>query len=104
MMIICIEIVDSAFKSRIICYRISDLHSLNEFMESVKHKIINLIKLQLQIFNAAKINCELFALFTKFEIKDDIYVTKLISFNTKNQIVSESDDIHTIFSLFVSDL
>lgn len=103
-----IQIVDSAFKSRIISYRISDLNKehvcLNDFMLTIKNKIINLIKIQLSVSKAIKTNFELFVLYTKYHIEDDTNVTKVALFNTKNYIIVEASDLEDIYSQIVSDL
>lgn len=103
-----IEIVDSAFKSRIVSYRVSDLNkehiSLNDFMATVKNKINNLIKIQVDISNALKLNFELYVLYTKYNMEENVNVSKVTLFNTKNYIVVRSSDLEEIYSQIVSDL
>lgn len=103
-----IQIVDSAFKSRIVSYRVSDNSneyiSVNDFMSAIKHKILTLIKLQIEIFRAVKVNFELFTIYTKYDVKDDVNVSSIKTFNTKNGVLTEGSDLELIFSQIVDTL
>jgi len=108
-----IEIISTAFKSRIVTYRISNLSqdfiSLNDFMESIKIKMIKLIKMKVDIEISTKINFELFALYNKYNLKNEDdhavdLVSSIKSFNTKNYIVTESSDLDLLHSELLGKL
>ena len=69
-----IQITQSAFKSRIVSYRLSDRStehiSLKEFINSIRMKTNDLLKLQIDDHNAIKTNFELYAMYTKYDSKD----------------------------------
>lgn len=97
-----IYIINSALKSRIISYRVSDIPneyiSCNEFLFAVKQKIITLINLQIEVLNSVKVNFELFGLFSQPDVKENEIITSLKSFNTKNRVITKSCDLDEIYS------
>lgn len=97
-----INIVDSAFKCRIIAYRVKDKvsHTLIEtFLQAIIDKVTKLIILQKDIHNCLKVNMELYATFSKSD-NTGVKIYEIKSFNTKNVIVTETTDINEDYSKF----
>lgn len=94
-----VQIVNTAYRSRIISYRISpqnDHINYDDFFDELKNKILNLLQMQIAEHKSVKVNLELFATFAhqkleKIEIK---------SFNTRNEIVNESSVLEQIYDRF----
>lgn len=89
-----IKIMNSAFKSRMINYRISDEPlehvEIDDFLKTVKNKIFNLLDIGIEKHKALKVNFELFSLYTKYVEKNEENLIK--SFNTKYRIINSGTD------------
>ena len=102
-----VEIIDKAFKSRVIAYKIKNsaqISSSEEFFINNRDKVIELIEKQLKEHTALKINFELFALYVKYDKSAEANQTDIKSFNTKNIVVASSSDIDAIYQSFASDI
>ncbi|KAL0849054.1 hypothetical protein ABMA28_013417 [Loxostege sticticalis] len=99
-----VEIVASAFRSRIISYRIvpseSDQVSLDSFFNSISNKIKSLIDEALKKHTCLKVNFELFSIFMLF--KNNMQEMK--SFLTKNFVIYQNYDFNSIFFKLQSTL
>ncbi|KAI8435637.1 hypothetical protein MSG28_003902 [Choristoneura fumiferana] len=107
------EIVASAFRSRIISYRLfsSEKHLIpKDFMEDVERRVINLIQGKIsEMWSAVKVNLELFAKYTKWmkpnpddELRE---VEEIKSFNTKNKVIQvDGVDISQIYDAFMEEI
>jgi hypothetical protein len=100
-----VEIVESAFRKRIVTYRISarndeSLGSIDTFMNSIRNKIKWLLDDSITKHTCVKVNFELFGMFLMF--KDNSQVMK--SFGTKNKILYLSYDFEALFSEIVNSL
>ncbi|KAL0891882.1 hypothetical protein ABMA27_015139 [Loxostege sticticalis] len=99
-----VEIVASAFRSRIISYRIvpseSDQVSLDSFFNSISNKIKSLIDEALKKHTCLKVNFELFSIFMLF--KNNMQEMK--SFLTKNFVIYQNYDFDSIFLKLQSTL
>lgn len=94
-----VQKINSAFKNRICSYRFSTKQYYldhNEFFENVKDKVKSIVQEYIDKFLALKINFELFSLYAKPET--DASDTK--SFNTRNMVVTQSDNLDDIVDLF----
>src|SRR5687768_17265505 len=66
-----ILIIDSAFKSRIISYRVKDKSTyilLEPFLDAIRGKVVKLIQLQSDVHTALKVNLELYAYYCKNDV------------------------------------
>lgn len=94
-----IQRIDSAFKCRIVSYRVESDNShvdYNDFFCEIKPRVLMLLENILSIHRAVKVNVEAYAryyLHTK-EVFD------LKCFNTPNRVVEESADLDEIYELF----
>lgn len=100
-----VEIVGSAFRSRIISYRITACESDNQvsldaFLNSICIKIKHLLDEALNKHTCLKVNFELFGIFVLF--KNGLQEMK--SFHTKNYIIYTYYDFNSIFSTVVNSL
>lgn len=102
-----IKIIQSAFQSRIVSYQITDAAkgvSIENFLDAVESKVIQLIKNQIDVHITSKINMELFAMYYK-ETSERI-VRNIKSFNTKNIIITHSslldDEYHNFKVAIIS--
>ncbi|KAB0790736.1 hypothetical protein PPYR_15666 [Photinus pyralis] len=96
-----VDVVKSAFKSRIISYRITPNKQfivLKEFTRSLTDVIQKLVREQIGIMGSLKVNCELFGHFI-LEAKERGDVK---SFNTRNQILTVSSDLSEWFNDVIS--
>lgn len=95
-----VEVVRSAFKYRIITYRV---HSENEkldyvlFFNEIRHKILNLLEEILLLHNTVKVNMETFARY----ILPTQELSDMKSFNTPNKIMDHGIDLNDVFDTFV---
>lgn len=110
----CVEIISSAFKKRIVSYRLrtsnddvtlpisTDAKILVEaFIGTMRQKIINLIKEKLKEHVAVKVNFELFGLFAKpAKQTEEEIITEIKSFVVPYRIVELSTD----FGELIQDL
>ncbi len=100
-----ITIVENAFKSRIISYRVTDepneYTEVSDFTDAIKNKICSLLKTQIDLHNAIKVNLEVFAQYIKFDSKNGENISSIKSFNTKNQIFNAGTDFNQIYDDFV---
>jgi hypothetical protein len=95
-----VEIVESAFKSRIITYRVTSngVHiDYSAFFEEVKPMVSSLIVDQLDIHKTLKINMIVVGRY--FLPSQDLFSDK--SFNTTNLNVSVGSDFDVIYNAFV---
>ncbi|XP_063542734.1 uncharacterized protein LOC134751280 [Cydia strobilella] len=105
------EIVTSAFKSRIISYRLfskDEYLTPEDFMESVRLRVINLIEENIsRVKSAVKVNLELFGRYSKWiKVNDnDQEVEEVKSFNTKNKVISlDASKINKIYQSFMEEI
>lgn len=81
-----VYIINSAFKCRIISYRINGSKTILDpkvYMFKIAKKLENVLKVELEIHTNIKVNVELFCTFVKTNSEDGV-VRDLKSFNTKN--------------------
>lgn len=98
-----VQIIDCAFKNRIITYRIIPTRShddFNNFFEDVKEKQIRLVTNEIDKHRSIKLNLVIFCSFT-LETQD-IKETK--SFNAKNKILTISSDVSKCYEEFKEEL
>ncbi|KAB0790197.1 hypothetical protein PPYR_15471, partial [Photinus pyralis] len=98
-----VQVITSAFKSRIVSYRISantQYINLKEFVESLADVIKKLVREQIDIMGSVKVNCELFGYFI-LESKDRGEVK---SFNPRNQVLTISSDLSEWFKDIIEKL
>lgn len=100
-----VETVASAFRSRIISYKVSAISetekiSLDSFFESCKDKIKKLLDDALEKHVSIKVNFEHFASFLMF--KND--TTEIKSFGTKNVILHMNNDFDSIYGRIVNSI
>lgn len=90
-----IEIIKTAFRSRIQSFKIKNLNEkeilFDNFLKTSKGDVILLINEHMQIHNTLKVNVELFTIYEM--IKNDSINTDIKSFNTKYEIIDQSTDI-----------
>ena len=95
-----VEIVRSAFKYRIITYRV---HSENEkldyliFFNEIRYKILNLLEEVLTLHKTVKVNMETFASY----ILQTQEISDMKSFNTPNKILDQGMDLNNVLDSFV---
>lgn len=94
-----IKRIDSAFKSRIVSYRIESKNEhidFNEFFEEIKSKLLVLLERMLALHRSIKVNVEAFGLYYLHtqEVRD------MKNFNTPNQMIEESMDLNAVIDLF----
>lgn len=98
-----VEVLQSAFKSRLVSYRVSSanyhIHA-REFLNELKNKVLNVVTRDLRKFFSAKINFELFGYYVLES--QNIYDVK--SFNSKNVIVTVSTDLNAMYDDFTAIL
>lgn len=98
-----VEIIESAFNSRIVSYRVSSQrHHIDytEFFEELRDKIKQLLVKEAQKFKSIKVNLELFGRF----IHPVQELTDTKSFNTRNKIINEASDWNSIYDDFVGEM
>lgn len=98
-----VEKISSAFKCRISTYRFSAMNHFiihNDFFESIKVKVLTVLTQHLAVFITLKVNFELFSLYTKPE--SELSDTK--SFNTKNRVITEADQLGDVFQEFQAEI
>lgn len=91
-----VVVLPSAFKSRVVSYRVSTANyhiSVVEYLTELKDKIINLIKRQVTLLISVKFNFELFGLFI-LESKDEHDVK---SFITANEVATRGTDWDSLY-------
>lgn len=98
-----VEKITSAFKSRICSYRFSTKKfqiDHNDFFEEIANNVKSIVKKYLQQFIALKINVELFSIYAKPETD----ATETKSFNTKNEVITQSTNLDDVFDQFKQDV
>lgn len=98
-----VSIIQSAFKYRIISYRVHSEHNHLDyvmFFNEIKHKILNLLEEALQIHTAIKVNLEVFA---KYMIQSK-ELTDMKSFNTTNKILDQAMNLSDVLDSFVEEM
>jgi hypothetical protein len=94
-----VDVISSAFKERIISYRIHALEfyiNIISFLNDYTPKIIRLIQHELQRHTCVKLNLELYGFY--YCKKMDVYEVK--SFNTQFQVVCQGSDLEEILNQF----
>uniref|UniRef100_V5I8X1 Uncharacterized protein n=1 Tax=Anoplophora glabripennis TaxID=217634 RepID=V5I8X1_ANOGL len=95
-----IQIINTAFKCRIISYRVyseSKHTDFNEFFSHVKPKIISLLEDVINVHKSIKVNMETFAKYI-LQTRDTCDIK---SFNSSNRILDESVDLDDILQKFI---
>lgn len=98
-----IEVVESAFRCRIVSYRVTpQRHHIiyREFFEEVAGKITKLLVQERIKHKNIKVNMELFGRFLN-QTKELVEVK---SFNTQNKILTEGSDIERIYDDFAQTM
>lgn len=98
-----VQILDCAFKNRIITYRISPTRShdnFNEFFEEIKQKVIRLVNNEIDKHRSIKLNLVLYCSF----ILETQEIKENKSFNTKNKILTISSDVSKSYEEFKDEL
>lgn len=98
-----IQIINSAFKRRIISYRVcSQNHHIdyNLFFNEVKEKILELLKEIVNVHKSVKVNMETFG---KYVLPTQ-ETTDVKAFNSSNRIIDESKDLNSIYQEFVDSM
>lgn len=98
-----IEVVDSAFKCRIISYRVSaQRHHIcyRDFFGEVADKIKKLLVQERRKHRSIKVNMELFGRF----IHQTKKLVEVKSFNTANKVVTEASGIDSIYDDFAQTM
>lgn len=92
-----LTVIKSAFKNRIISYKIeneldndTDIH---RFLEKIQVKLQDAIKFHIVQHNSLKVNVELFATY----ILPSKHLTEVKSFNTKNFILTVASNLRTFY-------
>lgn len=96
-------VMKTAFKSRIITYKISsNNHHINveNFLNEIKNKVLPLIENEVRKHVSIKLNLELFGMYY-LDSKEN---HEMKSFNTRNEIVSMSSDLDHLYDDFVAKL
>lgn len=96
-----VVVLKSAFKSRIVSYRISSKgHHINlgDFADEIKDKVLETVQRDVQKLGSIKLNVELFGLY--FLESQNMHDIK--SFNTQNRIVTVSSDLTDLYENFMS--
>lgn len=95
-----IEIINTAFKSRIQSFKVVNLNKkeliFSEFFKTIKESLITLIEEHIKVHTTVKVNIELFGLYEL--VKNDDIETDIKSFNTKSEIVDSSSDLSEILN------
>lgn len=98
-----IAVIRTAFRKRIISYKITsdNFHmDLKIFMDEIRQHILQVIGVQLEIYEAVKINFELFGIYllqTKF-------LSETKSFQTRYVVVTSSSDLQMLLDEAVADI
>lgn len=97
-----IQIINSAFKCRIISYKINNTHedllTPEEFLIEVKDKVFNLLCEKFEQFITIKFNIELFGNY----ILNDVIEIK--SFNTKNYVFTYTNSFNDVYEEIIEKL
>lgn len=91
-----IEVVRSAFKQRIVSYKITPKSytiDIPSFQEEIKKKVVNLIRKEQEKHICVKVNLELFGVY--FSAPLDL--TDVKSFNTKFEVVVAGTNIEELY-------
>lgn len=94
-----VEILRTAFKTRLSCYRISSPNHhiiLRGFLSELKNKVLAIISRDLAKFLSVKLNFEMFGYYVLQS--QDTHDVK--SFNSKNVVVTVSTDLHQLYENF----
>lgn len=97
----CIEIIETAFKNRIISFRFmahdNESLSYSQFLSNKQKLMVDQIKKILHDCNSIKINLQTFGLYIlpKKDAKEEVK-----SFNTRNQVVSNATDLNELLRQF----
>lgn len=98
-----IQILDCAFKNRIITYRISPSRShdnFNDFFEEIKQKEIRLVTNEIDKHRSIKLNLVLHCSF----ILESQEIKENKSFNTKNKVLTISSNVSRSYEEFKNEL
>lgn len=99
-----VMLIKSAFKNRVASYRLtSDAESftnIEDFMIRAREKAVKLFRDRLCDLCALKANVELFASYV-VESNGKL-ISSIKSFNTKNEIITKSSDLHALFDAWVA--
>lgn len=91
-----IEVLNSAFKSRIISYKITTIKrfvNLLQFQENVKEKVFKVIENEIKIHKAIKVNMELFGLYYLATSGN----SEIKSHNTVFEVVTEATNLDKLY-------
>lgn len=101
-----IEIIKTAFKSRISTYRVnnrkSDELSIKSFLNNIKTSVLFLINENLQTHKSLKVNVEIFCGYMLEKINKLEYDTK--SFNTKNEVITISTKLNEVYDTWMDSI
>lgn len=95
-----VEIINTAFKKRIVSYRISGEYShidYDDFFNDVKQKVKNVIECNIARLKALKVNMEVFGRY----IHQTQGLIDVKSFNTAYRIMNDGVDIDVLYNDFV---
>lgn len=99
-----IQIIKSAFKTRIVSYRIQNFNEKHsdiiDFFGSVKDKILFVIQNERLKHTTVKINICLFASYIKQKLDQNTELSD-ISFNTKNFVIDQTTDLEDLYTKVV---
>lgn len=92
-----IELIKSAFKSRIQSFKIINLNKKEliflEFFNKIKKALIVLIEEHIKVYTTIKVNIELFGLYV-LKKTEDVIETDIKSFNTKYKVITQSINLN----------
>lgn len=98
-----VQIINTAFKCRIISYRVHSeekLTDFDEFFNRVKAKIISLLEDVIRVHKSIKVNMETFANF----ILQTRETSDVKAFNSCNRTLDESVDLDDVYQEFVDTM
>lgn len=101
--------IESTFKMRVATYRVYNragtFTSINNFMTSVKDRVIQLIQDKIHELSAIKINFELFAQYILQKSSTDLEIVGDIkSFNTRFDVINKFSNISEIYDRYSSKI
>ena len=104
-----VELIKSAFKSRIATYRITanqeNVMDIKTFLNNNKSTCIELIREKLDKSNSFKVNFEVFAYYVKpsselTDVDENVIKTDLKSFNSKYKVITIGTDLQQVVEDF----
>lgn len=109
-----VNIIASAFNNRIVSYRITGHVSpttskvdilIEEFINSIKDQIINIIKEKIEEYSIVKVNFELFASFIKpAKLENEEAMVEVKSFIVPYQIIDKSESFEEVIQKLIDTL